>query len=115
MIGGRHLIDALRQNVGEIRIEELGIPFVAVATDLVTGHEVWLREGDLVNAIRTSFSLPGVFEPVQHKDSWLVDGARVKPVTVSGCRALGVQMVIAVNLNADIQNGRGRGRGRGGK
>src|SRR3546814_2867216 len=75
MIGGRHLIDALRQNVGEIRIEELGIPFVAVATDLVTGHEVWLREGDLVNAIRTSFSLPGVFEPVQHQDRWLVDGA----------------------------------------
>src|SRR3546814_5477756 len=102
MIGGRHLIDALRQNVGEIRIEELGIPFVAVATDLVTGHEVWLREGDLVNAIRTSFSLPGVFEPVQHQDRWLVDGALVNPVPVSVCRALGVQMVIAVNLNADI-------------
>src|SRR3546814_10102587 len=96
MIGGRHLIDALRQNVGEIRIEELGIPFVAVATDLVTGHEVWLREGDLVNAIRTSFSLPGVFEPVQHQDRWLVDGALVNPVPVSVCRALGVPMVIAV-------------------
>jgi NTE family protein len=102
MIGGRHLVEALRQNIGEIKIEELGIPFVAVATDLVTGHEVWLREGDLVDAMRTSFSLPGVFEPMQHHDRWLVDGALVNPVPVSVCRALGVQMVIAVNLNADI-------------
>lgn len=102
MIGGRHLVEALRQNLGDIRIEDLGVPFVAVATDLVTGHEVWLREGDLVDAIRTSFSLPGVFEPVQHHDRWLVDGALVNPVPVSVCRALGVQMVIAVNLNADI-------------
>jgi len=102
MIGGRHLVDALRQNVGDIRIEELGIPFVAVATDLVTGHEVWLREGDLVDAMRTSFSLPGVFEPMQHQDRWLVDGALVNPVPVSVCHALGAQMTIAVNLNADI-------------
>lgn len=102
MIGGRHLVDALRQNVGEIRIEDLGIPFVAVATDLVTGHEVWLREGDLVDAMRTSFSLPGIFEPMQHHDRWLVDGALVNPVPVSVCHALGAQMTIAVNLNADI-------------
>lgn len=102
MIGGRHLVDALRQNLGEVRIEELGIPFVAVATDLVTGHEVWLREGDLVDAIRTSFSLPGIFEPMLHDNRWLVDGALVNPVPVSVCRALGAQMTIAVNLNADI-------------
>lgn len=102
MIGGRHLVDALRQNLGDVRIEDLPVPFVTIATDLVTGHEVWLREGDLVDAIRTSFSLPGVFEPVQHQDRWLVDGALVNPVPVSVCRALGVQMVIAVNLNADI-------------
>ena len=102
MIGGRHLVDALRQNIGDITIEELGIPFVAVATDLVTGHEVWLREGDLVDAMRTSFSLPGVFEPMQHHDRWLVDGALVNPVPVSVCHALGAQMTIAVNLNADI-------------
>ncbi len=102
MIGGRHLVEALRQNIGDIKIEELPIPFVAVATDLVTGHEVWLREGNLVDAMRTSFSLPGVFEPMQHKDRWLVDGALVNPVPVSVCRALGAQMVIAVNLNADI-------------
>src|SRR3546814_12103924 len=76
--------------------------FVAVSTVLVTGHEVLRRAGDLGNDIRTSFSLPGVFEPVQHQDRCLVDGALVNPVPVSVCRALGVQMVIAVNLNADI-------------
>jgi NTE family protein len=102
MIGGRHLVDALRQNIGELRIEDLGIPFAAVATDLVTGHEVWLREGDLIDAMRTSFSLPGVFEPMEHDNRWLVDGALVNPVPVSVCRALGAQMTIAVNLNADI-------------
>ncbi len=102
MIGGRHLVDALRENLGELRIEDLGIPFAAVATDLVTGHEVWLREGDLIDAMRTSFSLPGVFEPMQHDNRWLVDGALVNPVPVSVCRALGAQMTIAVNLNADI-------------
>ena len=102
MIGGRHLVEALRQNIGDIKIEDLATPFIAVATDLVTGHEVWLRDGDLVEAMRTSFSLPGVFEPMKHHDRWLVDGALVNPVPVSVCRALGAQMTIAVNLNADI-------------
>ncbi len=102
MIGGRHLVEALRLNLGDVRIEELGIPFAAVATDLVTGHEVWLREGDLIDALRTSFSLPGVFEPMLHGSRWLVDGALVNPVPVSVCHALGAQMTIAVNLNADI-------------
>jgi NTE family protein len=102
MIGGRHLVDALRANVGDIRIEDLAIPFAAIATDLVTGHEIWLRDGDLVDAMRTSFSLPGVFEPMQRDRRWLVDGALVNPVPVSVCHALGAQMTIAVNLNADI-------------
>lgn len=102
MIGGRHLVDAMRDHIGDIKIEDLGIPFVAIATDLVTGHEVWLREGDLVDAMRTSFSLPGVFEPMQHDNRWLVDGALVNPVPVSVCHALGAQMTIAVNLNTDM-------------
>ncbi len=102
MLGGRHLVDAMRHELGGMKIEELTTPFVAVATDLVTGHEVWLRRGDIVDAMRTSFSLPGIFEPMQHDHRWLVDGALVNPVPVSVCRALGAQMVIAVNLNADI-------------
>lgn len=102
MLGGRHLVDAMRRDLGDLKIEDLDTPFVAIATDLITGHEVWLRKGDMIDAMRTSFSLPGIFEPMQHEDRWLVDGALVNPVPVSVCRALGAQMVIAVNLNADI-------------
>lgn len=102
MLGGRHLVDAMRRDLGDVKVEDLNTPFVAIATDLITGHEVWLRKGDLVDAMRTSFSLPGIFEPMQHEQRWLVDGALVNPVPVSVCRALGAQMVIAVNLNADI-------------
>ncbi len=102
MIGGRHLIQAMEEHMGGLTIEELHTPFIAVATDLVTGHEIWLRKGDLIEAIRTSFSLPGVFPPVRVDGRWLVDGALVNPVPVSVCHALGAQMVIAVNVNADI-------------
>ena len=77
-------------------------PFIAVATDMVTGHEVWLRQGNLVDCLRASFSLPGIFPPVMLDHRWLIDGALVNPVPVSVCLALDAQMTIAVNLNADI-------------
>ena len=102
MIGGRHLVDAMQEHLGNTRIEDLAIPFAAIATDLVTGHEVWLRKGNLVEAMRTSFSLPGAFEPVRKTNRWLVDGALVNPVPVSVCMAMGAQMIIAVNVNADL-------------
>ncbi len=107
MIGGRQIIHAMDEHLGGLMIEELKHPFVAVATDLVTGHEVWLRKGGLTEAIRTSFSLPGLFPPMRVNGRWLVDGALVNPVPVSVCQALGAQMVIAVNVNADII-GKGR-------
>ena len=102
LIGGTHLVAEMKSQIGEFKIENLPTPFVAVTTDLVTGHEVWLREGPLVEAMRASFSLPGVFPPVKIDNQWLVDGALVNPVPVSVCRALGCQMVIAVNLAGDI-------------
>lgn len=102
LIGGDKLVAEMRRHLGDTRIEDLPVPFVATATDLVTGHEVWLQKGGMVDALRASFSLPGVFPPVQMDGRWLVDGALVNPVPVSCCRALGAQMVIAVNLSADI-------------
>ncbi|MCW2243298.1 patatin-like phospholipase family protein [Azospirillum canadense] len=102
LIGGERLLAELRHHLGDVEVEELPIPFVAIATDLVTGHEVWIRNGPLVEAMRASISLPGVFPPVQVDGRWMVDGALVNPVPVSACRALGAQMVIAVNLAADI-------------
>lgn len=112
LMGGRHLVDIMEKHLGDAAFEDYETPFVAVATDLVTGHEVWLREGNLVQAVRASFSLPGVFQPMLVNDRWVVDGALVNPVPVSVCQALGAQMIIAVNLNADII---GKARQPGGK
>ncbi len=102
VISGNKLFEEAERYLGDIDIMSLKAPFVAVATDLWTGHEIWLRDGKLVDAMRASLSLPGVFKPVRINGHWLIDGALVNPVPVSACRALGAQMVICVNLNADI-------------
>ena len=107
LIGGRRLTALLRENLGDTLIESLPLPFAAVATELTTGHEVWLQQGHVVDAIRASYALPGVFSPVRVDARMLVDGALVNPVPVSVCRALGARLVIAVNLNADTY-GKGR-------
>ena len=102
LIGGDRLVKEMRRHVGVSRIEDFPVPYAAMTTDLVTGHEIWLEKGDLVEAMRASFSLPGIFPPVKIDDRWLADGALVCPLPVAACRALGADMVIAVNLNADM-------------
>jgi len=102
LIGGDRLVKTLELHLGGLTFESLNDAFVAIATDMVTGHEVWLRRGPLVESLRASFSLPGIFAPVMLDHRWLVDGALVNPVPVSACRAMGAQLTIAVNLNADI-------------
>ena len=102
LIRGDRLIADLRGLLGPLRIEDLRIPFVAVATDLTTGHEVWLQTGGLTKALRASFALPGLFPPIELDKRWLADGALVDPLPVAACRALGADLVIAVNLNTDI-------------
>jgi NTE family protein len=111
LIGGRRMVAFMARYFGDLRVEDLPVPFIAVATDLQTGHEVWLQEGRLAETLRTAISLPGVFTPVRRDREWLVDGALVNPVPVSVCRAFGADLVIAVNLNAD-QLGRIRIAGR---
>ena len=105
LIGGDRLMGLIHANIGDIRIEDLAVSFAAVATDLGTGHEMWFQDGPLIDAMRASFALPGLFPPVWLGRQWLADGALVNPVPVSVCRAMGAQMVIAVNLNADIAGG----------
>jgi len=83
-------------------IEQFDKQFASVATDLGTGREVWLSEGSVLEAVWASISLPGLFPAIQHENKWLVDGGLVNPVPVSTCRALGADVVIAVNLNGDI-------------
>ena len=100
-IAGRKLQDLLSDVLAGRQIEDLEQRFVAVATDLATGHEVWIRKGLLAEAAWASFALPGIFPPVIRNEQLLVDGALVNPIPVSACRALGARLVIAVNLNTD--------------
>ncbi len=102
LIEGEKISGYLRQVISDPRIEELPIPFTAVATDLKTGKEVWIREGSLIDAVRASISLPGIFTPSAQNGQWFVDGGLVNPVPVSPCRAMGADIVVAVNLNSDI-------------
>jgi NTE family protein len=104
LITGHRLGERLRKQLGDTKIEDLQRRFTAVATEIGTGHEVWLSRGSLVDAVRASYALPGVFRPVKVDGRWLFDGALVNPIPVSVCRALGARYVIAVNLNIDISN-----------
>lgn len=80
-------------------IESAAKVFAAVSTDLKTGREVWFTEGPLIEAVWASISLPGLFPAIRNKNRWLIDGGLVNPVPISMCRALGADIVIAVNLS----------------
>jgi NTE family protein len=101
LISGHRLRTRLEAGLGDLRIEDLPVRFAAVATEVGDGHEIWLRRGLLVDAIRASYALPGVFEPVKIDGRWLFDGAIVNPVPVSVARALGAERVIAFNISSD--------------
>lgn len=101
LFGGMRLDARLREHLDGTRIEDLPKPFVAVAAEIRTGHEVWMNSGSLVTAMRASYALPGVFEPVSCNGRTLVDGALVDPVPVPVCRAYEQPLVVAVNLSYD--------------
>ena len=94
LISGGRLKRLLDRDLDGIRIEQLTQRFVAIATELGNGHEIWLTHGPLVEALRASYALPGVFDPVKLGGRWLMDGALVNPVPVTACRALGADVVI---------------------
>ena len=102
LIGGDKLAAQLEAAIGQTLIEDLPLKFATVATEVRTGHEIWLTHGRMVDAMRASYALPGIFSPVLAGDRWLVDGALVNPVPVSAARALGAEIVIAANLSSDV-------------
>lgn len=101
LMAGQRLRATMDKLIGDTRIEDLPAEFVAVAAELATGHEIWLRSGLLADAIEAAYALPGVFPPRAVDGRWLIDGALVNPLPVSAARALGARVVIAVALHAD--------------
>ena len=101
-IQGEKLLELARKYIKEDSIESLPRQFGMVATELDTGREIWFQDGSIVDALRASIALPGMFTPIKINGRWLVDGGLSNPVPVSLCRAMGADIVIAVNLNGDI-------------
>jgi NTE family protein len=102
LIGGARLRGRLEKVFAGVNIEDLPIRFASVATELGTGNEIWMTRGSLVDAMRASYALPGIFEPVRWGGRWLIDGALVNPVPVALARAMGADKVIAVSIVSDM-------------
>ncbi len=102
LIKAHKVFESMAKELPDLPVGELGRTFAAVATDLSTGREVWLRSGSLHPVLRASSALPGLVRPVKMEGCWLVDGGLVNPVPVSVCRASGADTVIAVDLNTTL-------------
>lgn len=102
MVKGEKLFGFFNEAHKNPNIEDLEQRFVGVCTEMKTGREIWITRGPILDAARASCALPGVFSPVKYNDRWMLDGGMVNPVPVSACRAMGADVVIAVNLNAQL-------------
>ncbi len=105
---GNRLMRAVSEQLEDREIQTLARQFGAVAVDLYAGNEVWIQQGSILDAVRASSGLPGLFTPIAHEGRWLIDGGVLNPVPVSLCRALGADYVIAVNLSLPVVRGQAR-------
>lgn len=103
LASGLKVFKALKDNFSVQTFEQLTKPFACVATDLYSGKEINFLTGPVVDAVRASCAIPGLFPPTLHHDRWLVDGGVVNPVPVNLCRHLGADIVFAINLSADFR------------
>ena len=104
LIGGKKLETAMEHYLPVMNIEDLPVKFLAVTTELITGHEIWLRKGSLRDALRAAYALPGIFPPSQIDGRWVIDGALVNPLPVSAARAMNARIVIAIGLHGQPFN-----------
>lgn len=110
LIEGRWIVELFRESVEDTVIETVSPIYGAVATDLYSGRESWLTSGSIIDAVRASIAIPGVLTPIQVRGRWHVDGALVNPLPVSLCRALGADIILAVNLNGNLMSRPGLAR-----
>jgi NTE family protein len=106
LLDGARVSELVRAHIHADTIEALAIPFAATATDIVSGEEVVIKSGDVIEAVRASISVPGIFTPVRSNGRILVDGGITNPVPASAVRAMGAGIVIAVDLNHEIVAGK---------
>ena len=99
LIRGTRIFTLFRTIFQDREIDDLPMPYGAIATELHSGREMWLRHGKVLDAVRASCAMPGLFTPVVRDGAVLVDGGLVNPVPVSMCRALGAELVVAVDLS----------------
>ena len=102
VLKGEKVFDEMKRIVGDYQIEELPIPFTAIATDIIKQKEVWLRKGSLMKAIRASVAIPTIVHPVYTDDQILIDGGVTNPIPVGPILQYESDIVIVVNLNANI-------------
>ncbi|EFC91503.1 Patatin [Dethiosulfovibrio peptidovorans DSM 11002] len=114
LVDGRKVTELLRGILGDRSFDDLSVPFAAVATDLGDGSEVVLSSGDVIDAVRASIAVPGVFTPFVTDEALLVDGGLVDPVPVNVVRSLGAEFVIAVDLNRYVVGSKQEDRTGGG-
>lgn len=108
LIEGKRIVELLNTFKLDAPIESFAKPFTAVASDLVSGREIWLQKGPMSEAVRASIALPGIISPVKVGGQWLLDGGMTNPVPVSACRAMGADIIVAVNPNAHMLGPHGR-------
>lgn len=103
LLEGKRVLEYLKRYISDsARIEELSIPLAIIATDLITGKELVFKSGNVIEAVRASISIPGVFEPVKYRDTVLVDGGVANPLPVDVIKEMGADFTIAVNLHPAV-------------
>jgi NTE family protein len=102
VVKGERLFGFFEEHHRNPNIEDLAQRFISVTTEMKSGREIWITRGPVLAAARASCAIPGLFPPVKHEDRWMLDGGLVNPVPVSACRAMGADVVIAVNLNSQL-------------
>ena len=98
LLKGNRVVSLLRSIIGEMTFSQLKYDFASVATNIINGEQVVLRDGSLIEAIRASISIPGIFTPVAVAGRYLVDGGLINTVPVSVCRDMGADYVIGINV-----------------
>ena len=103
LLGGKSVVNLLKKTMGkDAQFNELPIPLALVATDIITGEEVVIDEGSVLEGVRASISIPGIFTLAKRQGRYLVDGGLVNPVPTSVLKKMGANFIIAVNVMPDV-------------